>query len=450
MEYIRSMFHLDQRGTTIGTEARAGLTTFLTMSYIIFVQPAVMSSAGMDFGSVMMATCLASAIATLFMAFMANYPIAQAPAMGHNFFFAFTACGPVAMGGFGSGMATGAAAVFISGSIIIALSLCGVTNRIIDAVPFSIRYGLAVGIGLLIALLGLQWGGIIVDAPGVLVRLGDIKSPPALLTIFGTFLIAILMARKINGAIMLGILATTAVALATGIAKFHGIAGAPPSMEPTFMKLDFPGLISSPNFWLVIAIFLFLDLFDTVGTLLGVATTARLTDEDGRLPKADRAIEADAGGTVVGAMLGVSTVTSYVESASGVAVGGRTGLTSVVTALFFLLAIFFAPLAQTIGGGYEASEGGMLYPVIAPALIIVGSLMFPLVKEIRWDDTADAFSAYLTIIITPLTVSITEGISAGFISYSLLSIFQGRFKETNAGVHVLAGLFILRYLFLVG
>ncbi len=449
MDYIRTVFDLDQRNTTIGTEARAGLTTFLTMSYIIFVQPTIMVSAGMDFGSVMVATCLASAIATLFMALLANYPIAQAPAMGHNFFFAFTACGPVAMGGFGLEWPQALAAVFISGSIIITLSLLGVTNKIIDAVPGSIRYGLAVGIGLLIALLGLQWGGIIADAPGTLVRLGDIKSAPVLLTLFGTFLIAILMVRKINGAIMLGVLATAALALVTGIAKFHGIAGAPPSIEPTFLKLDFPGLFSNPNFWLVIAIFLFLDLFDTVGTLLGVATSAGLTKEDGTLPKADRAIEADAGGTVVGAMLGVSTVTSYIESASGVAVGGRTGLTAVVTALLFLLALFFAPLAQTIGGGYDAGSGVTLYPIIAPALIIVGSLMFPLVKHIRWDDMAESFSAYMTIIITPLTVSISEGLSAGFITYSLLTIFQSRFRETNIGVHILAGLFVLRYIFLV-
>jgi AGZA family xanthine/uracil permease-like MFS transporter len=354
------------------------------------------------------------------------------------------------MGGFGLEWQQALAAVFVSGSIIIILSLVGVLNIVINSIPLSIRSGLAVGIGLLIALIGLEWGGIVVDKPGVLVGLGDLKSPPALLTLFGLFLTAILMARKIKGAILYGILATCGVALLFGIAEFHGIAGAPPSIEPTFLKLDFPGLFANPNFWLVIAIFLFLDLFDTLGTLIGVATKAGLVNEDGSLPKASRAIEADASGTVAGALLGTSTVTSYVESAAGVAVGGRTGLTAITTAFLFLLAIFFAPLAKTIGGGYEVAEGIYLYPVIAPPLIIVGSLMFSLVKEIAWDDMAEGFSAYLTIIITPLTFSITEGMSAGFIAYSLLKTGQGRFFEVNPVVHLLALIFLLRYYFLVG
>ena len=449
MNRLKSFFELDKHKTTLGREAGAGATTFLTMSYIIFVQPAVLSITGMDFGSVMMATCLSSAFATILMAILANYPIAQAPAMGHNFFFAFTACGPVAIGGFGLEWQQALAAVFISGMIIIALSLLGLLDAIINSVPLSIRLGLAVGIGLLIALLGLQWGGIVVDRPGVLVGLGDLKSLPAMLTIFGTFLMAILMVRKAPGGILLGILATAAIALATGAAKFHGIAGAPPSMAPTFLKLDFAGLFGKPGFWLVIAIFLFLDLFDTIGTLLGVATKAGLVDDDGKLPKGARAIQADAGGTVLGAALGTSTVTSYIESASGVAAGGRTGLTAMVTAGLFLLAVFFAPLAQTIGGGYEVSKGVYLYPVIAPALIIVGSLMLTLVKDIPWDDLTEAFSAYLTIIITPLTLSITEGLSAGFISYSILKTAEGKFMETHPVIHGLAILFVLRYAFLM-
>lgn len=450
MSFLRSFFQLEKHNTTIGTELSAGFTTFLTMSYIIFVQPAVLSATGMDFGAVMMATCLSSAIATILMAILANYPIAQAPAMGHNFFFALTACGPLAMGGFGLEWRQALAAVFISGVIIITLSLIGALRVVINSIPLSIRHGLAVGIGLLIALIGLQWGGIVVDNPGVLVGLGDLKSPPALLTLFGVFLITMLMARKIKGAILYGILATCGVALLSGISEFHGIAGAPPSIEPTFLKMDFPGLFKNQNFWLVIGIFLFLDLFDTLGTLIGVATKAGLVKDDGSLPKANRAIQADASGTIAGALLGTSTVTSYIESAAGVAVGGRTGLTAMTTAFLFLLAIFFAPLAQTVGGGYEVTPGVFLYPVIAPALIIVGSLMFSLVKEIPWDDMTEGFSAYLTIIMTPLTFSITEGMSAGFIAYSILKTVEGRFSEVHPVVHAVALLFILRYYFLIG
>jgi len=445
MNFLRSYFELDRHGTTPGTEATAGLTTFLTMSYIIFVQPAVLAVAGMDFGAVMMATCLASALATILMALLANYPIAQAPAMGHNFFFAFTACGPVAMGGFGLEWQQALAAVFISGSIMIALSLAGLMDKVVNAVPMAIRLGLAVGIGLLIALLGLEWGGIVVDRPGVLVGLGAIKSAPVLITLFGTFLIAALIIRKVKGAIIFGILASTGLSLAFGLSEFHGVVGAPPSLAPTFLHLDFLGLFANPEFWLVIAIFLFLDIFDTIGTLIGVATKAGLVDSDGALPGANRAIVADASGTVLGALLGTSTVTSYIESAAGVAEGGRTGLTALVTGLLFILAIFLAPLARTVGGGYEVSEGVWLYPAIAPALIVVGSLMLSLVREIPWDDMADSFSAYLTIVITPLTVSITEGLAAGFISYSFLKTCQGKFREVHPVAHVLAVLFILRY-----
>jgi len=449
MGWLRDFFELDKRNTTVATEATAGATTFLTMSYIIFVQPAVLSAAGMDFGSVMMATCIASAIASCLMGLLANYPIALAPAMGHNFFFAFTVCGAVGTGGFGLTWQQGLAAVFVSGAIFLFLALFGFREKVIDAIPMSLRLGIAVGIGLLIALLGLEWGGIVVDRPGVLVGLGDVKSGPVLVTVFGVLVIMALMINKVKGAILIGILASAAVALVFGIATYHGIAGAPPSMDPTFLKLDFGGLFRSPNFWLVIAIFFFLDLFDTVGTLLGLATKADMLDEHGKLPRAERALSADAAGTVAGALLGTSTITSYIESASGVASGGRTGLAAIVTACLFILAIFFAPLAQTIGGGYKVAEGAYLYPVIAPALIVVGSIMLPLVKDIPWDDMAEGFSAYLTIIIIPLTVSITEGISAGFISYSILKTLSGRFWEVHPAVHLIAAAFLLRYVFLV-
>lgn len=449
MRHIKAFYSFDQRGANFATEATAGATTFLTMSYIIFVQPAVLSICGMDFGSVMVATCIASAFASIMMGILANYPIALAPAMGHNFFFALTVTGSVATGGMGFTWQEALAAVFISGMLFLFLSFFGFREKIIDAIPMPLRMGLAVGIGLLIAMLGLQWGGIIVDAPGVLVGMGDVTSGPVLITFIGTFIILALTIRKVKGAILWGILATSAIALATGYATFHGFISLPPSLAPTFLELDISGLFNNKNFWVAIAIFFILDLFDTVGTLVALATTAGLIDKNGTLPNAERALAADASGTVVGALLGTSTVTSYIESAAGISAGGKTGFASVVTGCLFLLALLFYPLAQTIGGGYEVTEGVFLYPIIAPALIVVGSLMIKLVAEIKWDDIADGFSAYLVIILTPLTVSITEGISAGFIAYSVLKTVQGKFSDIHPITHVLALLFLLRYVFLV-
>ncbi len=449
MNLLNNLFHLDKRGATVGSEITGGVTTFLTMSYIIFVQPAVMQMAGMDFGAVMMATCISAAAASILMAFLANYPIALAPAMGHNFFFSLTVCGAVATGGMGFTWQEGLAAVFISGSIFLLLSLLGFREKVINAIPTSLRLGIAVGIGLLIGLLGLTWGGIVVSRPGTLVGFGDVTSAPFLLTVFGVFVILGLTIKGFKGAMPLGIIASTIVALFAGMTTFKGVVSAPPSLAPTMFELDLAGLVTHPDFWVVIAIFFILDLFDTVGTLVALGTSANLLDEKGRLPKAERAMAADAGGTIIGALLGTSTVTSYIESAAGIAAGGKTGLTAIVTAILFILAIFFSPLVQMVGGGYEMADGSRLYPIVAPALIVVGSLMLGLVKNIPWDDPADSFSAYLTIIITPLSFSITEGISAGFISYSVLKTAQGKFKEVHPVTHVCAVLFVLRYAFLM-
>ncbi|MBI5815931.1 MAG: NCS2 family permease [Nitrospinae bacterium] len=450
MGALEKLFEIEKRGSSTGKEVTAGITTFLTASYIIFVQPAVLSIAGMDFGSVMMATCIATAFATALMAVFANYPIVVAPAMGHNFFFAITVCGAAAAGGMGFHWSQALAAVFISGSIFLFLSLFGFREKIINAIPSPLRLGIAVGIGLLIALLGLEWGGVIVSKPGTFVGFGSMRSGPVLLTFFGTFLMLALMIRKVRGAILWGILGSALAALPFGLATFHGFVSAPPSMVPTFLKLDFAGLFANSQWWLVTAVFFMLALFDTVGTLVGVAMAAGLMDESGKIPRAERAMAADAGGTMAGAFLGTSTVTAYIESAAGIAVGGRTGLAALVTAGLFLLSIFFSPLAQMVGGGYKVAEGVYLYPVIAPALIVVGSLMLTLVKEISWDDPADGFSAYMAIILTPLSVSITEGVSVAFISYSLLKSAQGKFFEVPWLTHVCSVLFILRYAFLAG
>jgi adenine/guanine/hypoxanthine permease len=438
---LERLFRLSDHRTTIRTETVAGITTFLTMAYIIFVQPAVLQAAGMDFGAVLVATCLASGVATLMMAFLANYPIAVAPAMGHNFFFAFTVVGAmgipwrVALGG-----------VAIAGIIFILTAGIGLREHLIRAIPDSLKHAIAVGIGLLIALIGLEWGGIVADSPGTLVTLGNLKAPPALLTLFGLVVMSILLARRVRGAMLIGILASTVVGLSTGIVQYHGLVSAPPSIAPTLMQLDVAGAFK-PAMVSVIFVFFFLALFDSVGTLVGVASQAGLM-RDGTLPRARPALLADAIGTVIGAGLGTSTVTAYIESSTGVAAGGRTGLANVVTASLFFLSLFFFPLVRMIGGGYQAGGGLVLYPVVAPALVLVGTLMMAGVGRIAWDDATDAIPAFLTIVIIPLTVSITDGIAFGFIAYALLKLATGRAAEAHWLVYLFATLFIVRYVWL--
>lgn len=441
--FLERRFHLASNGTTVGTEALAGTTTFLTLSYILFVQPAVLSAAGMDFGAVMVATCLASAFATLLMGLYADYPIALAPAMGHNFYFAFTVCGAVAAGGMGFRWETALGGVFVSGVIFLALSRFGIRERLLNAIPDSLKHAIAVGIGLLIAFVGLQWAGLVVARPGILVGLGRLGSPPALLALFGLVLTGVLLARGVRGGILWGILGATAAGVPAGLVRFSGIVSAPPSLAPTLLKLDLMGLLSGTGF-LVIFIFFFLALFDTIGTLVGVSEQAGFL-KDGRLPRAEKALISDAAGMSAGALLGTSTITSYIESAAGVAAGGRTGLASVVTAGLFLLALFFAPLARMVGEGYVTPEGTHLYPVIAPALILIGSFMARGIQRIPWTDPTEAIPAFLTILVMPLTVSITDGIAFGLISYSLLKLAAGRAHEAHWLIHLFAGLLVLRY-----
>jgi AGZA family xanthine/uracil permease-like MFS transporter len=435
---LERLFGLSAAGTTIRTEALAGTTTFLTMAYIIFVQPAVLSAAGMDAGAVLTATCLASALATLIMAFAANYPIAVAPAMGHNFFFAFTVVlargtpWPVALG-----------AIAIAGAIFIATASIGLRERVIVAVPESLKHAITVGIGLLITLIGLEWGGVIVDSPGTLVTLGHLGSAPVLLTLGTLALMAILQARGIRGAALIGMIAATAAALPLGLTAFHGFASAPPSLAPTFFKLDIAGALS-PKLVDAVFVFFFLALFDSIGTLVGVAGRMGLV-RNGTLPRARQALLADAIGTVAGACLGTSTVTAYVESSTGVAAGGRTGLASVVTAALFLISLFFSPLVRMVGGGYSSGTGLTLYPIIAPALILVGVMMMESVRHIRWDDFTDALPSFLALVTMPLAFSITDGIAFGFIAYAILKPATGRARELDPLVYVFAVLFLVRY-----
>jgi len=421
---LERFFDLSGAGTTVRTEIIAGITTFLTMAYIVFVQPAVLGAAGMDQGAVFTATCVASALATLVMALWANYPIAVAPAMGHNFFFAFTV---VVAGGTPWPVALGAVA--IAGTIFIVTAGIGLRERVIAIVPDSIKHAITVGIGLLIALIGLEWGGIVVAAPGTLVTLGSLVTPPAIVTLATLALSAVLMARSVPGAALIGMAAATIASLALGLTHWTGAMSPPPSIAPTFLKLDVIGALT-PKLFGVVLVFFLLALFDSIGTLIGVANRIGIV-RNGTMPRIRQALLADAIGTVAGASLGTSTVTAYIESSTGVAAGGRTGLASVVTAAMFLLSLFFSPLVRMIGGGVVVDNNVTLYPIIAPALILVGALMMESVRRIPWDDLTQALPAFLTIVIMPFTFSITNGIAFGLVAYGVGSLFRG--KRDNGG-----------------
>jgi AGZA family xanthine/uracil permease-like MFS transporter len=441
---IEKLFQLRASGTTLKREIVAGCTTFMTLSYIIFVQPAVLSAAGMDSGAVMAATCITSAFAMVLMALLANYPIALAPGMGHNFYFTFTVCLTL---GISWQIALGA--VFIAGVLFVLLSFVGLREKVMGILPVSLRNAIPAGIGLLIALVGLEWAGLIVDSPATYVMLGDLKSAPALLSVFGLVVIAILFALNVRGAILIGILASTVAGLIFGLVKFEGVVSAPPSIAPTLFKLQIPNIFVAPELIAIIVMFIFLDLFDTVGTLVGVGQQAGLM-VDGKLPRARQALFTDAVATSTGALLGTSTVTSYIESASGISAGGRTGLTNIVTAILMLLALFFSPLIKMVGAGYAGGENMTLYPVIAPALIIIGCLMLKNVVSINWDDFTESIPAFLTLLMMPLTISITEGIAFGFISYALLKLVSGRGRQVHWLIYLFAVLFVARYIWLVG
>jgi AGZA family xanthine/uracil permease-like MFS transporter len=385
----------------------------------------------------MFATCISSALATLLMGLLAKYPIALAPAMGHNVFCAVIVCGTM---GYSWQVALGA--VFISGSIFIILSILKVWGGLIASVPDSLKHVIAVGIGLFIALIGLEYGGLVVDTPGVLLGLGELTSKPAALVLFGVAVTSALMALRIPGAILIGILATALLGIPLGVVQYQGIFAAPPSVLPTLFKLDILGALQSGLFT-IIFIFFFLDLFDTMGTLVGVSGPAGFLKK-GKLPRANQAMLSDAIGTVGGALLGTSTVTSYIESATGVSQGAKTGLANIFTSFLFLIALFFGPLAGMIGGEY-VYKGLTLHPVVAPPLIIVGYLMMKCVTRINWEDLTEAIPAFLTIIIMPLTLSITEGIAFGFISYSLLKLVTGRGREVHWIIYFFSVLFIFRY-----
>jgi len=438
VNFLDRIFKLKDNQTSVRTELLGGVTTFMTMSYIIFLQPALLSSTGMDPGAVMVATCISAALATLLMGFFAKYPIALAPGMGLNVFFAITVCGTM---GYPWQVALGA--VFISGVLFLILSVFKVWGRLVESIPDSLKHAIAVGIGLFIALIGLEYGGIVVDNPATYVGIGDLSSKPVLLVLLGVLVTSLLMAIKVRGSILIGLVFTAVVGIPLGIVKYEGIVSAPPSLMPTFLKLDIFGALKMGLITVIFILFL-IDLFDTMGTLIGVSGQAGFL-KDRKLPRANQAMFSDAVGTVTGSLLGTSTVTSYIESATGIAQGARTGLANVFTAGLFFVALFFSPLAKMIGGEY-VFNGAVLRPVIAPALILVGYLMMKCVKWINWDEMTEGIPAFLCIIIMPLTLSITEGISFGFISYSFLNIISGKGKQVHWLIYLFSILFIIRYI----
>jgi AGZA family xanthine/uracil permease-like MFS transporter len=440
VSYLDHRFALAAHGTSVRVEVLAGVTTFLTMAYIIFVQPVVLGAAGMDAGAVLTATCLSTAFATALMAVLANYPIAVAPGMGHNFFFAYSVViamrvpWPVALG-----------AVAVAGIVFILTAGVGLRERLITAIPESLKHAIAAGIGLLIATIGLEWAGVIVGAPGTLLALGDLHRRPVAVAIFGLVLTAILIARRVPGAILWGMLASTAVGLPLGVVRYQGLAGRPPSLLPTLLKLDLAGAFA-PAMIPVVFVFFLIALFDSVGTLVAVGGQAGLM-RGGTLPRAREALLADAAGTVIGAGLGTSTLTAYIESGAGVSVGGRTGLASLVTAALFLVAMFLFPLVKMVGGGYQA-DGVTLYPIIAPPLVLVGTMMIAGLRHVDWDDPTESIPAFLTMILMPLAVSITEGIAFGLIAYVALKVATGRARDAHPMIYAFAAVFLVRYAWL--
>lgn len=425
---LESYFKLSENGTDVRTELIAGLTTFLTMVYIAFVNPSILAEAGMDHGAVFVATCVAAAVGSLIMGLWANYPIALAPGMGLNAFFAF---GVVL--GMGHAWETALGAVFIAGVLFFLLSVFKIREWIINAIPHGLKLAIAAGIGLFLALIGLKNAGIVVDHPATLVGLGNLGSATALLAIGGFLVMGALDARKVPGAIVIAILLTTVVGVAAGISPFGGVMSMPPSVLPTLFAMDLVGALDGALISVIFA-FLFVDLFDTAGTLISVAHRGGMLDKDGKLPRLGRALMSDSIATVVGAAVGTSTTTSYIESVAGVKAGGRTGLTAVVVALLFLLCLFFAPLAGTIPA-YAT----------APALLLVACLMVRGLAEVDWDDVTEYAPAVITAIAMPLTFSIADGIGFGFISYAALKVLSGRYSEAPPAVIILAGLFVVKF-----
>ncbi|MDX1283554.1 MAG: NCS2 family permease [Draconibacterium sp.] len=427
---IEKFFKLKDNNTTVKTEILAGITTFMTMAYILAVNPSILSATGMDKNALFTATALSALIATLVMAMVARLPFALAPGMGLNAFFAFTV-----VLGMGYSWQFALTAVFLEGIIFILLTAFNIRELIVNAIPLPMKHAVSAGIGLFIAFIGLQSAGIIVDNDAVLVGLGEMGSPAVLIALGGIILTGVLLALKIKGALLIGILVATIAGLPFGVTTLPegNLVTTPPSLEPIFWKFDFSQIFTL-DMLIVLFTFLFVDMFDTVGTLVGVSSKAGMLDKEGKVPRVKQALFADSIGTFFGAIFGTSTVTTYVESASGVAEGGKTGLTSLATAGLFLIALFFAPAFTMVPGA-----------ATAPALILVGFFMMSPILKIDFENYTESIPAFITIIVMPLTYSIAEGIVFGMLSYVLLKVLTGKFKDISVVMIVLAALFILKF-----
>ncbi|UJF19748.1 NCS2 family permease [Vibrio sp. SS-MA-C1-2] len=427
---LEKLFKLTEHKTTVKTEIIAGLTTFLTMAYIIFVNPSILAATGMDRDSVFVATCVAAAIGCFIMGFVANFPVAQAPGMGLNAFFTYAV-----VLGMGYTWEVALAAVFCSGVLFILLSVFRIREWIINSIPLALRVGISAGIGLFLAFVALKNAGIIVANPATFVSVGDISSIHAALGALGFFITVALAHHNVKGGVMIAILIITALGLLFGDVQYAGIMSTPPSVAPTFLQLDFSAIFEVGMLSVIFA-FLFVDLFDTAGTLVGVAQKANMIDKDGRIPGINKALLADSTATTIGALFGTSNTTSYIESTAGVAEGGRTGLTAVTVGVLFLLALFFAPLAGMIPA--YATTGALFY---------VAVLMLSGLKDIDWSDLTEAAPVGVTCLLMPLTFSIAEGISLGFITYAAIKAASGRGKDVSLSVWILSAIFVLKYIF---
>ncbi|MFU0800761.1 MAG: NCS2 family permease [Xylanivirga thermophila] len=467
MEKIEKFFKLKENNTDVKTEIIAGITTFFTMAYIIFVNPDILSQTGMDFNSVMIATCISATIGTLLIGLMSNYPFAQAPGMGLNAFFTFSV-----VFGLGYTWQQALAAVFISGIVFLLITISGIRQTVVEAIPLSLKNAISAGIGFFIAFVGFNNAGIIHVNQGPIIDIinatdkldkgamigavnnagsqvlefGNFADPAVLLAVIGLVITGILMVKQVKGALFIGILATTIIGIPMGVTNLDvDFSMKSITLKETFMKMDFAGLVSGKGGVLnsiisvvtVVLSFFIVDMFDTMGTLIGTANKAGFLDKDGNLPRGNKAMLADAIATCAGAVLGTSTVTTFVESSAGVSEGGRTGLTSVVVSILFLLAIFLAPVAGIIPGA-----------ATAPALIIVGVLMMSSLKNINFDDFEEALPAFVTMVLMPYSYSIANGIAAGFIFYAIVKLVKGKAKEVHPVMYIFVGLFILRYLLL--
>lgn len=425
---LEKLFGFDRNVTRVRTEVLAGITTFLTMAYILAVNPNILSATGMDKGALFTTTVVASAFATLLMALYAKLPFGLAPGMGLNAFFAYTVC--LTMGYTWQFALT---AVLIEGLIFILLTVTNLREKIVDAIPVTLKNAIGAGIGLFISFIGLQNAGIIVNNDATLISMGNITSGTALLGMIGLVVTSLLLVKGVRGALLFGILITTLIGIPMGITKFDGIFSTPPSIEPIFWQFEWHNIFTKEMI-VVVFTFLFVDMFDTIGTLVGVTTKAGMMDKNGKIPHLKQALMVDAIGTTAGAMLGTSTITTFVESASGVGEGGRSGLTAFVTAVCFLLSLFFAPFFLSVPGA-----------ATAPVLILVGLMMMSSVLKVNFADYSEAIPAFICIIFMPLAYSISDGIVLGMISYVLINLLTGKYKKLTIGMYILAAIFVLKF-----